>query len=46
MDYKKGQLDEILYLIKRGFSYSETLTMPVYLRRYFVQYLIELENSK
>jgi hypothetical protein len=45
MDYRKGQLDEILFLIKRGFSYGDLLTMPVYLRRYWVNYLIELENS-
>jgi len=46
MEYKKGQLDEILFLIKRGFSYGDIMSMPVYERRYFVQYIIELENSK
>jgi hypothetical protein len=46
MDYKKGQLDEILFLVKRGFSYGDILNMPIYIRRYYVNYLIELENSK
>lgn len=46
MEYKKGQLDEILFLIKRGFSYNDVLSMPVYERRYFVQYMIELETTK
>jgi len=45
MEYKKGQLDEILFLIKKGFSYGDILTMPVHLRRYYVNYIIELENS-
>jgi len=46
MDYKKGQLNEILYLVKRGFSYSDIISMPVYIRRYFIQYISELENEK
>lgn len=45
MDYKKSQLDEILFLVKRGFSYGDVLSMPVYLRRYYVEYIIELENK-
>jgi hypothetical protein len=45
MDYKKSQLDEILFLVKRGFSYGDLLTMPIYLRRYYVQYIVELENQ-
>lgn len=45
MDYKKGQLDEILFLIKRGFSYGDIITMPVFIRRYYVEYIIELENA-
>jgi hypothetical protein len=44
-DYKKGQLDEILFLVKRGFSYGDILSMPVYIRRYYIQYLISLENG-
>jgi hypothetical protein len=44
--YKKGQLDEILFLVKKGFSYGDVLTMPVYLRKYYVEYIIELENTK
>jgi hypothetical protein len=44
-DYTKGQLDEILFLVKRGFSYGDILSMPVYLRRYYVNYMIELENG-
>lgn len=45
MAYKKGQLDEILFLIKRGFSYGDIITMPVFIRRYYVEYIIELENT-
>jgi hypothetical protein len=44
-DYKKGQLDEILFLVKRGFSYGDILSMPVYIRRYYIQYLISLEGG-
>jgi hypothetical protein len=43
--YKKGQLDEILFLVKKGFTYGDVLTMPVHLRRYYVNYIIELENN-
>ena len=46
MEYKKLQLDEILFLVKRGFSYGDILSMPVYLRRYYVDYIIELENKQ
>jgi len=46
MDYRMGQLKEILFLVKRGFSYSDILTMPVYIRRYYIQYIVELENQK
>jgi hypothetical protein len=45
MEYKKGQLDEILFLIKKGFSYGDIITMPVFIRRYYVEYIIELENA-
>ena len=38
-------LREILFMVKRGFSYSDLLSMPVHTRRYFVQYMIELENE-
>ena len=46
MEYRKGQLDEILFLDKKGFSYGDILSMPVYLRRYYVEYIIELENKQ
>ncbi len=45
MEYKKGQLDEILFLVKKGFSYGDIITMPVFIRRYYVEYIIELENA-
>lgn len=45
MDYKKLQLDEILFLVKRGFSFGDLLSMPIYLRRYYVEYIIDLENK-
>jgi hypothetical protein len=45
MDYKKGQLDEILFLVKRGFSYGDILSMPVYIRRYYINYMIEKETE-
>jgi hypothetical protein len=44
-DYSKGQLDEILFLVKRGFSYSDVLRMPIYIRRYYINYMLELENT-
>jgi len=45
MDYKKGQLDEILFLIKRGFAYRDILLMPISIRRYYVNYIYGLENT-
>jgi hypothetical protein len=44
-DYRKGQLNEILFLIKKGFSYGDVVSMPIYIRRYFINYLIELESG-
>jgi len=46
-DYKKNQLDEILYLITKGFTYGDVLTMPIFVRRYYINFLIEkqTENS-
>jgi len=46
MDYKKRQIDEILFLVNRNFSYSDIISMPVYLRRYFIGYIQELEEEK
>jgi len=43
--YKKNQLSEILFLVRKGFSYGDILSMPVYVRRYYIEYIIELENS-
>ena len=45
-EYRQGQLKEILFLVKRGFSYSDIISMPVYIRRYFIQYISGLENEK
>jgi hypothetical protein len=44
-DYKKGQLDEILFLVKKGFAYNDILLMPIYVRRYYINYIIEIENN-
>jgi hypothetical protein len=44
-EYKKNQLSEILFLVKRGFSYGDILSMPVYVRRYYIEYILELENT-
>jgi hypothetical protein len=44
-DYKKNQLSEILFLVRKGFSYGDILSMPVYVRRYYIEYIIELENN-
>jgi hypothetical protein len=33
-------------MVKKGFTYGDVLTMPVYLRKYYVGYIIELENAK
>jgi hypothetical protein len=40
-DYRKNLLDEILFLVTRGFSYNDILIMPVYERRYYVNFLVE-----
>ena len=42
MEYKKNQLNEILFLVKRGFSYGDIRSMPIYVRRYYVETLIEI----
>jgi hypothetical protein len=34
-----------MYLIKKGFSYGDLLKMPIFERRYFINYLIELEKG-
>jgi hypothetical protein len=34
-------LDEIYYLVKQGFSYSDILVMPTYERKYFIGKIIE-----
>ena len=44
-DYKKNQLSEIHFLVKEGFSYGDILTMPVYIRRYYISYIIEMKNG-
>lgn len=44
-DYIKGQLEEILFLVKRGFSYSDVLMMPVYVRRFYVTYMLDKESE-
>lgn len=41
MDYKKNLLLEIFYLIQKGFSYFEVLSMPIFIRKYYVEYLLE-----
>jgi hypothetical protein len=45
MDYKTTQLKELLFLVKRGFSYSDILSMPVYIRRYYIQHIAEAEKE-
>jgi len=45
MNYRKQQLDEILFLINKGFSYNEILSMPTFLRRYFIEYIMELSSK-
>ena len=42
--YKRDQLTEILFLVKKGFTYSDILSMPVYVRRYYLQFIMEMEN--
>ena len=36
---------KILFLVKRGFSYSDIISMPVHIRRYFIEYLLEIEGK-
>ena len=44
-DYRKGQLNEILFLVYRGFSYSDVIGMPIYIRRYLIQHIQEIESK-
>jgi len=44
-EYKTIQLKEFHYLIKRGYSYSDLLIMPIYVRRFFIQHINEMENG-
>lgn len=46
MEYRKNQLDEILFLINKKFTYSDVLSMPIYLRRYYIDYIVELTEDK
>jgi hypothetical protein len=45
MEYREGQLKEILFLIREGFSYNDVLSMPVYIRKYYIDYIIEMKNK-
>ena len=45
MDYKQTQLGEILWLIKRGFSYSDVRSMPIFIRRYYIQHINDKEKG-
>ena len=42
-EYKQILLNNILFLIKNGFSYTEILNMPIYIRRYFLELLTKKE---
>jgi hypothetical protein len=44
-DYKKNQLDEILFLVTRGFTYGDVLSMPVFVRRYYIDFLLEKQSE-
>ena len=45
--YSKILLDEIYYMIKDGFSYSDLISMPTYQRKYFLGKIIQrIDNSK
>jgi len=46
MDYKKAQLDEILFMVNKGFAYNDLLSMPIYLRRYFITYILDVEKAE
>ena len=43
-DFREGLLKEILFLVRKGFTYSEVYSMPVYIRRYYINYIIEIDN--
>ena len=43
-DYKSAQYTEIIFLVKKGFTHRDVLEMPTYLRRYYVERIIELEK--
>lgn len=45
-DYRKGQADEFFYLNKLlGISYSDFISMPLYLRKYLLDKWLE-DNKK
>lgn len=43
--FSKNLLDEIYYLIRDGFSYSDILIMPTYQRKYFLGKILERYDS-
>jgi len=45
MDYKKIIFSEILFLVNKGFSYSDILSMPIYIRKYYITYLLEYNKQ-
>jgi hypothetical protein len=44
-DYRKNLLDEILFLVTKGFTYTDVLSMPVYERRYYIDFLLEKQSE-
>jgi hypothetical protein len=38
-------MDEILFLLKNGFTYQDILIIPIHERRNFVGYLFDLQNG-
>jgi hypothetical protein len=32
-------------MVQKGFTYNDILGMPIYLRRYFINYILEAEKS-
>jgi hypothetical protein len=42
-NHQQNLLKEILFLVGRGFTYSDILIMPTYMRKYFISYLVPKE---
>ncbi len=43
-NYYQNLLNEQLFLVHKGFSYSDTMIMSTHIRRYYINYLTPKED--